>query len=104
MADHGTRTNTNTETSTMIGTMTMPGSAGTDTSIAFTEIAMSVLRDGATVKRRVGATAGSARAGQKYGCRTYVYQGRPHYYYEDEGGRIIVRRPIVEVHGSVIIH
>jgi hypothetical protein len=32
-----------------------------------------------------------------------VYQGRPYYYYQDEVGRIIVRRPIVEVHGSVVI-
>jgi hypothetical protein len=40
---------------------------------------------------------------KKYGCRTYTYQGRPHYYYQDDGGRIIVRRPIVEVHGSVDI-
>ncbi len=42
---------------------------------------------------------------KKYGCMTYMYQGRPHYYYQDEGGRIIVRRPIVEIHGSVdIVH
>ena len=41
---------------------------------------------------------------KKYGCRTYVYEGRPHYYYEDEVGRIIVRRPILEIHGSVVIH
>ena len=41
---------------------------------------------------------------KKYGCRTYVYQERPVYYYQDEVGRIIVRRPIVEVHGSVTIH
>ena len=41
---------------------------------------------------------------KKYGCRTYVYQGRPHYYYQDEVGRIIVRRPIIEVSGSVTIH
>jgi hypothetical protein len=41
---------------------------------------------------------------KKYGCRTYVYEGRPHYYFQDEGGRIIVRRPIVEVHGSVTIY
>ena len=41
---------------------------------------------------------------KKYGCRTYVYEGRPHYYYQDEVGRIIVRRPILEVHGSVVIH
>ena len=40
---------------------------------------------------------------KKYGCRTYVYEGRPHYYYQDERGRIIVRRPIIEVHGSVDI-
>jgi hypothetical protein len=41
---------------------------------------------------------------KKYGCRTYVYQGRPHYYYQDESGRIFVRRPIVEIHGSVEVH
>ncbi len=41
---------------------------------------------------------------KKYGCRTYVYQGRSHYYYQDERGRIIVRRPIIEVHGGVDIH
>jgi hypothetical protein len=40
---------------------------------------------------------------KKYGCRTYVYEGRPHYYYQDDQGRIIVRRPILEVHGSVDI-
>ena len=42
---------------------------------------------------------------KKYGCQTYVYQGRPYYYYQDEGGRIIVRRPSIEVHGSIdIVH
>lgn len=40
---------------------------------------------------------------KKYGCRTYTYQGRPHYYYQDDNGRIIVRRPIIEIHGSVDI-
>lgn len=40
---------------------------------------------------------------KKYGCRTYMYQGRPHYYYQDEAGRIMVRRPTIEVHGSVDI-
>ena len=40
---------------------------------------------------------------KKYGCRSYVYEGRPHYYYQDESGRIIVRRPIIEVHGSIDI-
>ena len=34
---------------------------------------------------------------KKDGCRTYLYQRRPHYYYQDEGGRIIVRRPIIQV-------
>ncbi len=41
---------------------------------------------------------------KKYGCRTYVYEGRPHYYYQDEAGRIIIRRPIIEIHGSVAVH
>jgi hypothetical protein len=41
---------------------------------------------------------------KKYGCRTYIYEGRPHYYYQDEEGRIIVRRPTIEVHGSVDIY
>jgi hypothetical protein len=41
---------------------------------------------------------------KKYGCRTYIYEGRPHYYYQDEHGRIIVRRPIISVHGGVDIH
>lgn len=42
---------------------------------------------------------------KKHGCRTYVYEGRPYYYYQDEGGQIIVRRPAIEVHGSVdIVH
>ena len=40
---------------------------------------------------------------KKYGCRTYVYEGRPHYYYQDDQGRIFVRRPSVEIHGSVDI-
>jgi hypothetical protein len=41
---------------------------------------------------------------KKYGCRTYVYQDRPVYYYQDEVGHIIVRRPIIEIHGSVVVH
>lgn len=40
---------------------------------------------------------------KKYGCRTYVYEGRPHYYYQDDDGRIFVRRPTIEIHGSVDI-
>ena len=42
---------------------------------------------------------------KKYGCRTYVYQGRPHYYYQDDNGRVIVRRPTVAIHAGVdIVH
>jgi len=33
----------------------------------------------------------------------YTYEGRPHYYYQDEHGQIFVRRPILEVHGRVDI-
>jgi hypothetical protein len=40
---------------------------------------------------------------KKYGCRTYIYEGRRHYYYEDEGGHIYVRRPIIEVHAGIDI-
>jgi hypothetical protein len=41
---------------------------------------------------------------KKYGCRTYTYQGRPYYYYQDEGGQVFVRRPSIEVYGAVEIH
>ena len=42
---------------------------------------------------------------KKYGCRTYTYQGRPYYYYEAPEGQIVVRRPSIEVHGSIdIVH
>ncbi|HLI62003.1 MAG TPA: hypothetical protein VKV05_01295 [Terriglobales bacterium] len=40
---------------------------------------------------------------KKYGCRTYTYQGRSYYYYQNEAGQIMVRRPVVEVHGGVDI-
>jgi hypothetical protein len=40
---------------------------------------------------------------KKYGCRSYSNQGVPHYYYQDEQGQIIVRRPLIEVHGSIDI-
>ncbi len=40
---------------------------------------------------------------KKYGCRTYTYQGRPHYYYQDDLGRIIIRRPSIEVFGGIVI-
>ena len=38
---------------------------------------------------------------KKYGCRTYVYEGRPYYYYQDEGGRIIIRHPLIDVHVNI---
>jgi hypothetical protein len=42
---------------------------------------------------------------KKYGCQTYVYQGRPYYYYQDDQGQIIVRRPVIEVHSSIdVVH
>jgi hypothetical protein len=41
---------------------------------------------------------------KKYGCRTYTYQGRPHYYYRDDQGRIIVRRPEIHGHGGADVH
>ncbi len=50
--------------------------------------------------RDCGLPPGQAK---KYGCRTYVYEGRRHYYYEDNRGRIIERRPVIEIHGSVDI-
>lgn len=40
---------------------------------------------------------------KKYGCRTYEYQGRPHYYYQDNHGVIVVRRPVVVVQGAIVI-
>jgi hypothetical protein len=52
--------------------------------------------------RDCGLPPGQAK---KYGCRTYVYEGRRLYYYQDDRGRIIVRRPVIEIHGSVdIVH
>jgi hypothetical protein len=50
--------------------------------------------------KNCGLPPGQAK---KYGCRTYVYEGRPHYYYEDDRGQIIVRRPLVEIHGNIDI-
>ncbi len=41
---------------------------------------------------------------KKYGCRMYMYEGRPHYYYQDEQGTIIVRRPIIEIQGGIVVH
>lgn len=44
--------------------------------------------------RDCGLPPGQAK---KYGCRTYLYEGRRYYYYEDTAGRIVVRRPRVDV-------
>lgn len=42
---------------------------------------------------------------KKYGsCNVYRYQGRDHYWYRDEGGLIIVRRPVISAHAGVDIH
>ena len=51
--------------------------------------------------KNCGLPPGQAK---KYGCRVYTYEGRPHYYYQDEYGAIIVRRPIIEVHGDIVVH
>lgn len=40
---------------------------------------------------------------KKYGCRSYLHQGRTYYYYQGEGNRIFVRRPIIQLHGSIDI-
>lgn len=40
---------------------------------------------------------------KKYGCYAYQYQGRTHYYYQEDDGRVVVRRPVVAIHGSVDI-
>jgi len=41
---------------------------------------------------------------KKHGCQAYVYEGRQYYYHQDEGGRIVVRRPIIEIQGSISVH
>lgn len=40
---------------------------------------------------------------KKYGCQTYTYQGHPYYYYHDDAGRIVVRRPSIHIEGSIDI-
>lgn len=40
---------------------------------------------------------------KKYGCNSYVYEGRTHYYYQEDDGRIVVRRPMIAIHGSIDI-
>ncbi len=41
---------------------------------------------------------------KKYGCNRYRYQGRDHYWYRDDRGAIIVRRPVISAHAGVEIH
>jgi hypothetical protein len=41
---------------------------------------------------------------KKHGCQAYAYEGRQYYYHEDDQGRIVVRRPIIEIQGSVSVH
>ncbi len=48
--------------------------------------------------RDCGMPPGQAK---KYGCYTYVNEGRRHYYYEDDRGYVYERRPVIEIHGSV---
>jgi hypothetical protein len=38
---------------------------------------------------------------KKYGCRTYVYQERRYFYYTDDVGRVIVRRPHISINVNV---
>ncbi len=38
---------------------------------------------------------------KKHGFRTYIHEGRRYYYYEDDAGRIIVRRPVLQVRVNV---
>ncbi len=40
---------------------------------------------------------------KKYGCNQYHYQGRDYYWYRDDVGHIIVRRPIIHAHAGVDI-
>jgi hypothetical protein len=39
---------------------------------------------------------------KKYGCQTYVYESRTYYYYEDNSGHIIIRRPSIHIDGGSI--
>ncbi|MFB3812634.1 MAG: hypothetical protein ACE14L_00870 [Terriglobales bacterium] len=41
-----------------------------------------------------GVPPGQAKKGE---CRTNLYRGRRYYYYRDDLGRIVVRRPIVQI-------
>ncbi len=41
---------------------------------------------------------------KKYGCNSYFYEGRQYHWYQDEAGRIIVRRPVISAHAGIDIH
>lgn len=41
---------------------------------------------------------------KKQGCQAYEYQGRQYYYHQDDEGRIVVRRPIIDIQGSISVH
>ncbi len=41
---------------------------------------------------------------KKYGCNRYRYQGRDYYWYKNDDGHIVVRRPIISAHAGVDIH
>jgi hypothetical protein len=38
---------------------------------------------------------------KKYGCNQYRHQGRDYYWYKDDRGRIVVRRPSIHAHAGV---
>lgn len=64
-------------------------------------------RDGRPPGWRQGEKVGWGNCGmppgqaKKYGCRSYVYSGRRYYWYRDDVGRIIVRRPILEINAVI---
>ena len=39
---------------------------------------------------------------KKHGCQSYQYEGRDYYYYRDEVGHIVVRRPSIHIEGGGI--
>ncbi len=41
---------------------------------------------------------------KKYGCNRYRYEGRDYYWYKNDSGHIVVRRPVISIHGGVDIH
>lgn len=41
---------------------------------------------------------------KKYGCQTYRHEGRDYYYYRDNAGHIVVRRPSIHIEGGVDVH